>query len=825
MATERQPVTESSAAPGSSATTSPPQHVSIQLDDHSVVQTGGGDYAEGNIDNRSGTFFQGTNIITVMPSDPLLHDPDRLTTAQKLLAKLPLNTIPPQASLPFGRRILLRANPLFVGRKQELRALARAIKGDETSNTGYVRIVAVTGLGGMGKTQLASEFTHRYGQYFTGGVFWLNFAVPEEIPTEVADCRDALGSMVLADFDKLPLDRQVKMIQTAWQSPLPRLLIFDNCEKESLLKQWCPPTGGCRIIVTSRRAEWDAALGVQHLPLNILNRSASVALLCGGADLQTTDPHIQAIAEELGDLPLALDLARRSLPIYADDLGDYLAELRATPPIQHPTFQGKDEEQGEDEGSAISPTNHIRSVGKTFALSYAQLDPMQPIDNLAIKLLARAAYLASEMPVPHDVLLQTLALTKGDRRLAHQARRALKRLKSLGLIQQTEHNSLQLHGLLAEFIQTQIDNSTARGAVLHLLHEWMSSKTKPESERRAAAFRLLSMRWMSDTDSVPIDQLLIQLELIARYVDAPKEVAYLIECLTNALETTTDARQRLQLLVFLASMLGRSGKLSVAARKYDQGGRLLKQLIDSTNGKLDKEDRRLAARVNLGAGTTARHRAQKLTKLEDQERREAGLLTAKKCYQAAEGWARTYRTDPVLTTGIAMDLIYTYSLLEDWEAAERHYQEALEMLEHGKAHLKDHAIYTVQNAQLLETISQVHHSQGQSLAAKQCFPGALSAYQAAYEKCIEEIELLEKVFRELGDPVLIRELALAHINAGDSIAGMNHCPNYSGPYPISLACQHWNDVEDLATRFRIPGELADAQERLTEHCQSLTLPE
>ncbi len=42
--------------------------------------------------------------------------------------------------------------------------------------------VAATGLGGIGKTQLAAEFVHRYGRYFAGGVFWLSFAGFGECP-------------------------------------------------------------------------------------------------------------------------------------------------------------------------------------------------------------------------------------------------------------------------------------------------------------------------------------------------------------------------------------------------------------------------------------------------------------------------------------------------------------------------------------------------------------------------------------------------------------------------------------------------------------------
>ena len=83
-------------------------------------------------------------------------------------------------------------NALFVGREPDLKALARALKAGGTAAVG--QIAAVTGLGGIGKTQLACEFVYRYGQYFAGGVFWLSFADPAAIPAEIATCGGAGGS-------------------------------------------------------------------------------------------------------------------------------------------------------------------------------------------------------------------------------------------------------------------------------------------------------------------------------------------------------------------------------------------------------------------------------------------------------------------------------------------------------------------------------------------------------------------------------------------------------------------------------------------------------
>jgi hypothetical protein len=86
--------------------------------------------------------------------------------AEGRLAELPLDDIPPIATLSSGSRMPLSPNPLFVGREGDLKTLAAALKGGETVAIG--QIAAATGMGGIGKTQLAAEFVHRYGQYFAG---------------------------------------------------------------------------------------------------------------------------------------------------------------------------------------------------------------------------------------------------------------------------------------------------------------------------------------------------------------------------------------------------------------------------------------------------------------------------------------------------------------------------------------------------------------------------------------------------------------------------------------------------------------------------------
>jgi hypothetical protein len=162
--------------------------------------------------------------------------PARLAAAQALLVSMPTDLVPERGLLPAGSRMPLAANPLFVGRGDELLQVARALRGGDTT-VALGQVVASTGLGGLGKTQLAVELVHRFGRFFAGGVFWLSFASADEIPLQIAGC-------AARELDSLPLEQRVQRVKDVWQSAVPRLLVFDNCEEEALLDAWRPPSGG-----------------------------------------------------------------------------------------------------------------------------------------------------------------------------------------------------------------------------------------------------------------------------------------------------------------------------------------------------------------------------------------------------------------------------------------------------------------------------------------------------------------------------------------------------------------------------------------------------
>ncbi|MDP9475368.1 MAG: FxSxx-COOH system tetratricopeptide repeat protein [Actinomycetota bacterium] len=407
-----------------------------------------------------------SNIVRYEHVRPYTVDPALLEEGRLLLENLPLHRVPDLAPPPPGSKgPPIDPNPLFVGREEDLKALAAQVKGG--SSAGPVKTVCVSGIGGVGKTQLASEFVHCYGQFFRGGIYWLNLSNPSAAAEEIASCGGAGAMELRGGFDSLPLEDQVKAVKAAWLSELPRLIVLDNCEDANFLRACRPTTGGCRVVVTSRGVFRDPALAVAALELDVLDRAQSVDLLrirC--PDVQLEEAELEAVAEELGDLPLALDLAGRFLYEYRDLVSPprYVEELRAVEPVDHLSLRRSE---------GYSPTDHELDVGRTFVVSYQRLDREDATDQLAIRLLARAARFAPGEPIERTLLLATLGnANKSEeqqpREVPDAYRRvdALRKLAGLGLVGESEVGLVRMHRLVASFARREVEDGEAQTDVV-----------------------------------------------------------------------------------------------------------------------------------------------------------------------------------------------------------------------------------------------------------------------------------------------------------------------------------------------------------------------
>jgi tetratricopeptide (TPR) repeat protein len=285
-------------------------------------------------------------------------------------------------------------NPHFTGRSdtlEALRARLRAEPGVVVTQTG-----AIHGLGGVGKTELALEFAHRY-QADYDLVWWISAEQPTSVTADLAALAEELGIERVAD--------QAEMVELLFRELRGRerwLLVYDNAERPKALEGLLPPGGGGRVLVTSRYGAWGKLGATERL--DVLARTEAVAFLARRTGA-TNQAVLDALANELGDLPLALEEAAAYLEETPTDIGEYLELVRE----RARELFGLDQPPADGQGDQ-------RRVATVWSLSLERVRAEAPA---AEALLNLCAFLAPDIPrdLPREqpqLLSEELAQAVGD---------------------------------------------------------------------------------------------------------------------------------------------------------------------------------------------------------------------------------------------------------------------------------------------------------------------------------------------------------------------------------------------------------------------------
>ena len=345
---------------------------------------------------------------------------------------------------------LPRRNPLFIGRDSELLEIRKRLCNNSdagrTTTRGVLSKLEIVGLGGVGKSQLVTEYCYRYFPSDYGLVIFIHAQSAESIvasyrqlmvdtspgsaavATKIVHSGNPPGSRAATNMDSVvssedyykDTEQVVAEIKARlFRCKIPWLLVLDNLEDSMVLSKVLPHGGCGHVLVTTRRqligqqAGQGQLLGDPTGPLNhahdsnpeeqtllleCFGPSESVAMLrraLAGTSLLLDDQQIQAahnLSELLGHLPLALGMAAAYMRRCDVDCSEYLARFteRASPSTQRRHSLG-----------------HEKGVSSSLSLS---LNAIQKESMTAWEALRLLAWLGPDQITKK--LLRTLLLTK-----------------------------------------------------------------------------------------------------------------------------------------------------------------------------------------------------------------------------------------------------------------------------------------------------------------------------------------------------------------------------------------------------------------------------
>ena len=344
----------------------------------------------------------------------------------------------------------------FTGREEEFESLERCLPLKEHNK---LKMAAICGLGGCGKSTLATHFAWKREQEYEGGVFWISMEDDRKFENSVNDLAFRLGIEANSfDFTLSKLLTRISKQQKSW------LMVLDDVDQLHLSEnmhtvlsgRWKRRAGG-DILLTTRRepkevygsVDIDPSCCIELFSFSEEEAKEFLLVRCGCADTENelVLDDIDELICELGCLPLALEQAGAHIKALQCSIKDYLQAYRIQRLqllSQHPRAKPSWEYESK---------NRL-AVHTTWLLNFEYVKK-SPLGELASIFLKASAFFASN-EINEELVICEVLSTDQSFNLPLVKNQIVDILTKFSLFQRKSCRSLRLHRLVQEVIRNEM---------------------------------------------------------------------------------------------------------------------------------------------------------------------------------------------------------------------------------------------------------------------------------------------------------------------------------------------------------------------------------
>ncbi len=394
-------------------------------------------------------------------TDALLRDQDQRT--------------PQIHNLPF------LPNPFFTGRETELWLLSRLFL--ESTRIAISQPISISGLGGIGKTQLALEYAHRCYPGVYRSVLWVNAA---DKATLSASYLSLAHLLQLPQKNEREAERIVQAIKIWLEEHTRWLLILDNADDLELARTFLPTRPRGHILLTTRsQIVGDLAT---LLPVPAMSREEGLLFLLKRSGLLPPGTELESLASDIRREAEALVEMLAGHPLALDQAGAYIEETRSpsafatsAPLTQYrQLYQQQSRHLLKSRGSLGD--RHPESVALTFEISMKSACELHAgsADILAFCSLLHPDAIPEEL-LCHEIGLDLLHLND-----------VIVALRRYSLIKRdVERKVLSVHRLVQAIIRDTMESQTLRQWMTRVVQAVNTAFPEAEFEQWSRCEQLL----------------------------------------------------------------------------------------------------------------------------------------------------------------------------------------------------------------------------------------------------------------------------------------------------------------------------------------------